>query len=101
MRPGYYKIELTALMTLTASEHRVEVFKKEPTSPVTGSGMFKPCTKDNVILALHSSAATVISYMYDSYLHQINYPFLKRPLRPPGPQMLRVSSSLVSGTVFS
>ena len=69
MRPGYYKIELTALMTLTASEHRVEVFKKEPNNPVTGSNDFKPCTKDNVILALHSSAATVISCMIVIYIN--------------------------------
>ena len=61
MKAGYYKIELTALMSLTDSEHRVEVFKKEPTSAVLGSDDFETCDKDSVILSLHSSAATVIS----------------------------------------
>ena len=42
---GYYKIELTALMTLNKFQHRVEVFKKE--TGVT-------CDKDSVILALNA-----------------------------------------------
>ena len=59
-KAGSYKIELTALMTLTANEHRIEVFKKTPTTPMAGATTFNACTKDNVILSLHSSAATVI-----------------------------------------
>ena len=59
-KAGSYKIELTALMTLTANEHRIEVFKKTPTSPMAGATSFNACTKDNVILALHSDASTVI-----------------------------------------
>lgn len=43
--PGYYKIELSALMTLNKFQHRVEVFKK-----VSGT----TCDKDSVILALNA-----------------------------------------------
>ena len=61
MEAGSYKIELTVLMSLTASDHRVEVFKKTPTTAMVGATMFNICNKDDVLLALHSKAATVIS----------------------------------------
>ena len=52
LKSGSYKIELTALMSLTAADHRLEVFKKQ--------GSFS-CFPSNVILALHTKAATVTS----------------------------------------
>ena len=52
-KAGYYKIELTALMTLNKFQHRVEIFKK-----VSGT----TCDKDSVILALNArDLLTVIS----------------------------------------
>ena len=47
---GWYKVELTALMTLNKFQHRVEVFKK--ISGVT-------CDKDSVILALNARDPSV------------------------------------------
>ena len=47
---GWYKIELTALMTLNKFQHRVEVFKK--ISGVT-------CDKDSAILALNARDPSV------------------------------------------
>ena len=44
-KAGYYKIELTALMTLNKFQHRVEIFKK-----VSGT----TCDKDSVILAINA-----------------------------------------------
>ena len=55
-KAGYYKIELTALMTLNKFQHRVEIFKK-----VSGT----TCDKDSVILALNArDLLTVISISY-------------------------------------
>ena len=47
---GWYKIELTALMSLNKFQHRVEVFKK-----LTGT----TCDKDSVILALNARDPSV------------------------------------------
>ena len=52
MKAGKHKIELTALMSLTAADHRLEVFKK--------SGSYS-CNSFNVILALNTKADTVTS----------------------------------------
>ena len=55
-KAGYYKIELTALMTLNKFQHRVEIFKK-----VSGT----TCDKDSVILALNArDLLTVMSISY-------------------------------------
>ena len=60
LKEGLYKIELTALMSLTAAEHRLEVFKKTPDPPgMAGGFQFYPCALPDVILALHTKAATV------------------------------------------
>ena len=61
MKLGTYKIELTALMSLTAADHRLEVFQKIPVTAMAGATTFQPCTKTNVILALNTKAATVRS----------------------------------------
>ena len=42
---GYYKIELTAMMSLNKFQHRIEVYKKS-------SGA--TCDKDTVILGLYA-----------------------------------------------
>ena len=50
-KAGYYKIELTAYMTLNKFRHSVEVFKK--------SAGATTCDQNNVILALNAMDSTV------------------------------------------
>ena len=64
LKEGLYKIELTALMSLTAADHRLEVFKRQGTFP---------CNPSNVILALHTKAATVTSWIPSKYTKLYHY----------------------------
>ena len=52
-KAGYYKIELTALMTLNKFQHRVEVFKKS-------SGA--TCDENTVILALNAQDLDSVTF---------------------------------------
>ena len=70
---GYYKIELSALMTLNKFQHRVEVFKK-----VSGT----TCDKDSVILAVNArDLLTVTLYCVRNAIDSLFLFILIRVLR--------------------
>ena len=50
---GYYKIELTALLTLNKFQHRIEVFKKS-----TGA----TCDKDTILLGVYARDNDTVRY---------------------------------------
>ena len=72
-KAGYYKIELSALMTLNKFQHRVEVFKK-----VSGT----TCDKDSVILAVNArDLLTVTLYCVRNTIDSLFLFILIRVLR--------------------
>ena len=81
---GYYKIELTALMSLNKYQHRVEVFKK-----VSGT----TCDRNSVILALNARNPVNIYALNKSINIKLSYNSRVTTIARRVTPMLRVSSS--------